>query len=58
MTGDYTFAVDTAPRELIFTENDTNLSKVDEEITQEAGIFTKDAFHEYIINGQFNANRH
>ena len=65
--GDYIFAVDTSEHEaqVIFTDNETNLEKLrsknkNQSSTQEAGCslstltsasYTKDAFHEYIVNG-------
>ena len=52
-TGNYSFVVDeqpVAPR-LLFTNNDTNMPKLEERTDTSKKRFYKDGFHEFIIKG-------
>ena len=58
LPGNYIFAAEkecsTDGFEVLFTNNETNMSKLtaDETVKVSLDSFTKDAFHEYLINGE------
>jgi hypothetical protein len=51
--GKFIFETISKPDELLFTENETNFERVYR--TPNRGPYVKDAFHRYVINGQYEA---
>jgi len=51
--GKFTFEALTKPDEFLFTENETNFAHVFR--TPNASPYVKDAFHRYVVNGEFEA---